>query len=88
MKSKFTKEKVFEFIGELSTDEDFGLNLKEDEITEDVKISELGVNSIIFIKLLVKIEKEFNIKFEDEMLNYRAFDTIGDLIRMIEDKTA
>ncbi|HHU50868.1 MAG TPA: acyl carrier protein [Firmicutes bacterium] len=88
MKSKFTKEKVFDLICELSADEYFGLNLKKAELTEDDKISELGVNSIIFIKLLVKLEKEFNIKFEDEMLNYRAFDTIGDLIRMIEDKTA
>lgn len=88
MKSRFTKEKVFDLIGELSEDEDFGLDLKKTEITEDDKISELGVNSIIFIKLLVKMEKEFDVKFEDEMLNYQTFDTIGDLIRMIEEKTA
>ena len=49
MKSKFTKEKVFDLICELSADEYFGLNLKKAELTEDDKISELGVNSIIFI---------------------------------------
>ena len=87
MESKSTKKKVFDLISELSEDEEFGLNPKKAEITEDDEMSELGVNSIIFIKLLVKMEKELNIKFEDEMLDYQTFVTIGDLIRMIEDQT-
>jgi acyl carrier protein len=88
MESKSTKKKVFDLISELSEDEEFGLNPKKAEITEDDEMSELGVNSIIYIKLLVKMEKELNIKFEDEMLNFQTFDTIGDLIRMVEDKTS
>ena len=55
--------------------------IKEGEIdlTPDLKLSEIGVNSITFIKIIVTIEETFDIEFEDDYLDYEQFDTIQDV---------
>lgn len=52
-------------------------------IDERTKLSELGVNSVSFIKVIVLAEGEFGIEFDDDELDYHEFDCIGDLVAAI-----
>jgi acyl carrier protein len=47
---------------------------------------ECGLDSFAFVELVVKLEYQFKIVFEDEYLNYRMFDCVGDLVAYIESK--
>ncbi|MBP3325575.1 MAG: hypothetical protein J6L77_04040 [Coprococcus sp.] len=43
-----------------------------------------GVNSIEFVKILVNLENEFNIEFDDEMLDIEKMPTLDALCEMLE----
>ncbi len=66
---------IFKFLREKGVNE-------IDESTD--KIQELGLNSILFIEMLVKFEKEYKIKFEDKELDLSAYETIDDLCKIVE----
>lgn len=57
------------------------------EINDESDLTSLGINSVSFIKLTVRIEEEFGFEFEDEYLDYNKFKTIKDLILYVADKT-
>jgi acyl carrier protein len=63
------------------------LNDKEslDGLTSEDGISNIGLNSISFIRLVVLIEQEFEIEFDDN-LDYNKFSTLGDLITFVQNK--
>jgi acyl carrier protein len=44
----------------------------------------LGINSIMFIKIVVDLEKEFNIEFDDEMLDVQKFISLETLYEYID----
>jgi len=44
-----------------------------------------GINSISFIKLLVEMEDEFGIEFEDEMLNIKQVPSLEALCAYIDE---
>ena len=52
-------------------------------ITEEVKIKEIGLNSIDFVKLLVFVEDEFHIIFSDEDLIMSDDICFSDLVSKI-----
>lgn len=54
------------------------------EVNADDKIMETGINSIIFIKIIVGLETEFGIEFGDESLDISKFVIIRDLAKYIE----
>ena len=56
-------------------------------ITSDIDLKNIGINSISFIKIVVSIETEFGIEFEDEDLDYNKFPNIKSLVNYVEDKT-
>ena len=56
-------------------------------ITSDIDLKNIGINSITFIKIVVSIETEFGIEFEDEDLDYNKFPNIKSLVNYVEDKT-
>ncbi len=43
-------------------------------------MQDLEINSIIFIKIIVEPESEFDFEFEDEKLIFTAFQKIKDMI--------
>ncbi len=55
---------------------------KLDEIT----FSDLGVNSLNFIKIIVELEDAFDIEFDDNQINYELLGNIHDLCKIIERK--
>ena len=67
--------------------------LKENVSLEKIKkgvdletnLEEIGVSSVDFIKLIVGIENEFDIEFDDEHLSYEKFKTVRDLIDYLDE---
>ncbi|MBU5317319.1 acyl carrier protein [Clostridium bornimense] len=52
---------------------------------ENTKLSELGINSINFVKIVVMLEKFFHFEFKDEDLNYEKFDYVSSICKYIQD---
>ena len=50
----------------------------------DDLLVELGFDSLRFIQLIVQLENALGIEFADDMLNYRHFERIGDVLRYLE----
>ena len=47
---------------------------------------DLGVNSLNFIKIIVELEEEFDIEFEDDQINYGLLSNISELVKLIKAK--
>lgn len=54
------------------------------EIFENSLLCDLEITSIDFVKIVIEIETEFNIEFEDEKLQFSEFSTIQSLIDYVE----
>ena len=65
-------------------------NLEGEETLEQLKenddLTELEINSILFIKIIVSIENQFNIEFDDEALDYSKFVSMENLIYYVQEK--
>lgn len=57
-----------------------------EEKIETVKLSDLGINSISFIKIIVALEEKFNFEFDDEDLDYEKFEYFSDLCAYINNR--
>ncbi len=63
------------------------VNISEDVVlTSDTMINTLEVNSLNFLKIIVEIEEEFAIEFEDEELNFYTFNSIKDIVELVKNK--
>jgi len=62
----------------------FAQQLGDDTITIDSLFLDVGVDSLDFISIVVKIENKYNIEFADDDLNYLKFTTIKDLTTHIQ----
>ena len=56
------------------------------EIFENSLLCDLEITSIDFVKIVIEIETEFNIEFEDEKLQFSEFSTIQSLIDYVEQR--
>lgn len=70
------KERLEQIIGNL-----FG----KSNIDKNSTISEIVGNSMGYIKFIVAIESEFDIEFEDEILDITYFEDIGQLISYLQE---
>lgn len=61
-------------------------SVDKDSITTDSNLMEIGMNSFVFIKLVVALETEYGIEFSDEELDYNKFATVRDIMDYIESK--
>ena len=70
---------VREIVNEVveSKSENIGLNLEEHELTD------YNINSITFIMLVVKLESEFDVEFEDNNLLMDKYQSFSDLVDII-----
>lgn len=61
---------------------------KESELEVVIKINDnlanLGINSLNFIRMIVRLEEAFNIEFPDEALEYDKFNTILEIATYID----
>ncbi len=61
------------------------LEVKND-FNGDTRLEEFGVSSIEFIKLIVVLEDEFSIEFEDEALDMSKFQKVSDIYDYVSNK--
>jgi len=54
------------------------------KISLNSKLADIGMDSITFIKIIVSIEQEFQIEFEDEFLLITYFNTINDFVAYVD----
>lgn len=73
-KEAIIKELIEKTVGDVEEFGDFGL---------DDNLADFGISSLNFIKILVAIEDEFNIEFEDEELEFENFNTIRKLVNSL-----
>lgn len=51
----------------------------------DVDFQELGINSIAFVRLIVALENEFDVEFDDGSLDVNSFTTLRQLMKYAEE---
>lgn len=71
-------EKIIEF-GEM--------NISAKDVSVNEKMTDLNINSISYIKMIVAIETEFDIEFDDEFLDLNKFPTVKSLIDYVNEKS-
>ncbi len=54
------------------------------EINHATKLSDLGLNSLLFVKFVVRLEVEFDIDFDDENMDFKNFTTLNDIVNYVE----
>ncbi len=69
-----TKEQLINIIVKFLEDESV-----RELLLEDDNLQQLMINSIDFIKLIVELERAFNIEFEDYALDYMNFRSLTEL---------
>lgn len=70
-------EKVIDIISKIGEVEKSLLN-------KHTNLNITGLNSILIIQVLIKIEQIFSIEIEDEDLDFSLYNTIEDVIRVVE----
>lgn len=58
----------------------------EEEVKENSDLKTLSLDSLSFVEMLVNIETEFEIEFEDEELNFFDWENVSDLINAVKEK--
>ncbi len=72
------KEKVLAILRDNVDDPDM-----LDTIGMDDDLSVLGINSMTFIKLVLHMEMEFGVSWDDEELDFQHFSSINNIIRYL-----
>lgn len=62
------------------------LQIDKEDITLDSNLTEYGLNSVTFIKIVVAIENELEFEFEDEDLDSNKFITIRSIVDYVMEK--
>lgn len=60
--------------------------LKEESIINETELKDISLDSLSFISLIVNLEQEFNIEFEDEELNLYDYKTVKDILELVKEK--
>lgn len=55
------------------------VNLTIEQVTEGSRLEDIGINSLNFIQVIVALEDEFDVEFDDEELEISKFLTIQDI---------
>lgn len=87
--SQTEKKQVSDGLDDVSerVSEIFKKNLElNKEIKQSEHLTELGLNSINYISIIVDLEDEFNIEFEEDYLLMEAFKTLQDMIDYVRMK--
>ena len=74
-----TKEHIIEIIARLMEDESVKEQLKHND-----DLTQLKINSINFIRLVVELEDFFEVEFEDDALDYTKYLSLNELCNYLE----
>lgn len=62
-------------------------DVKESNISPETSLEELGFDSLMLLELVVALEEEFHITFDDSDLISRNFETVATIEKIIEKYT-
>ena len=71
------EQKIFEIIKK---------NIANEKMDILANLTDLGINSITFVKILIAIENEYDFEFDDDDLNFENFKTVSTLAKYVEDR--
>ena len=74
-----TKEKIEDKVIRIIKN-NLNLGSDADKLTKFDNLEYWGINSILFVKLVVAFEEEFGIEFDDDDLYFENFKKISDLV--------
>ena len=72
------KEQVIEIMMNLLKKEG-----RNDFLEDNSDLTDIDLNSLIFIKFVVELEDKFNITFDEERLDYNSFSNLNELTKYI-----
>ncbi len=75
MNRKEIEKKIVDIISNIS---------EHKNIEIDEPLVSYGVDSFMFINIIVEIEKKLNIRIEDEYLSFEKFDRISSMVTIVE----
>lgn len=58
--------------------------VKDKEVTEETELKNLGIDSLDLVEIIMDVEEQYNITFEDEEL--KSFVTVGDVVKAIKNR--
>jgi len=64
-------------------EEKVGMKIEQLELNSNTKISDIGISSINYIKMLIALEEEFDIEFKDEQFSIQDFGEVGVIVDYI-----
>lgn len=64
----------------------FGNPDRIDQLGSEQNLTDLGITSVSFIKIIIVLEEEFDIQFEDEDLKFEQLNTIKSVAAYVESK--
>jgi len=70
----------------LSSNSTFEIDKKKMYENEELELDELGINSLSFLKIIVAIEQQFDMEFDDDALEFFNFISLHKLSEYIERK--
>lgn len=54
-----------------------------DKMKDEVRLDEIGVNSINFIRMIIELETQYDIQFDIDMLGVNNFEIVGNLVHYV-----
>lgn len=57
-----------------------------EELFSENGLNVLEINSMTFIRIIIVIEEEFDIEFDDLELDFQLFGSLDDLVKLIQKK--
>jgi acyl carrier protein len=61
-------------------------NLSLNQINNESELTKLGIDSIVYVKMVAAIEEEYNIEFTDMELNVKKIPNVKAFIALIKNK--
>ena len=74
-------EKIIEMVLELLNTNIENVELSDEQLDED--LSQLGMDSITFIRIIVELEEKFDIEIPDEKLLLTEMNTVSKMVDVI-----
>ena len=76
-----TEARVLEILAEI-----FEPDARADVVGPDAELARLGLSSLNLMKVIVRLESEFDVEFEDADLDFSGFRTVRELCLYIEQR--
>ena len=79
-----TENRIRKLLSSLAEKENYYLSESFEKVGIDEDLTNIGINSISFIKMIVTIESEFGIEIDDENLDVGKISTLRKVIEIID----